>query len=372
MNYQFTGRTKEVVVDKIEVTVHQIQAVIDIPQQNVKAGEIGGWIEKEFNLSQSDAPWIDKDSIVTGESRVIAFARLENSIIHGRNLIAGRTRVVNSEFKGKGSDISGKSLLKNVKVSGALIVVKTCLLENVVVNGTCRVVSTGSKLLNSTFEGSVELWTKNTYIENSTLHNTRLFKGKHHIKNSNLSSKSWKKIHDDVTFSDVEIISGRLDISDGAKSIWNHVKIDLRLIEIVTPTDFHSVSIKGNQFHTENKLNKGIRFNGKYYPEKVGDDKYGIQFDVFLNYLDSVSIEGDVDVSGEWIMRDTTIKGIVVLSSDAHYPSDLIHCHIEECVQIHIPSNMIGKRALIHDATFAGDTVLNNVRKIETFNPCPR
>jgi len=56
--YNFTGETKE----HDSVTLHEICAVIDFG--NVKAGDIGGWIEKEENLSHDGNSWVYGDAIV--------------------------------------------------------------------------------------------------------------------------------------------------------------------------------------------------------------------------------------------------------------------------------------------------------------------
>lgn len=50
--YEFTGETK--VID--DVTVHQIRALVDF--SDVLAGDIGGWIEKEENLSHDGVAWV--------------------------------------------------------------------------------------------------------------------------------------------------------------------------------------------------------------------------------------------------------------------------------------------------------------------------
>lgn len=44
--YEFTGETKVA----FGVTLHRIRALVDI-RAGVKAGAVGGWIEKEENLA---------------------------------------------------------------------------------------------------------------------------------------------------------------------------------------------------------------------------------------------------------------------------------------------------------------------------------
>lgn len=50
--YEFTGKTRVIG----EVILHQIKAVISFGE--VVPGELGGWIEKEDNLSQAGDAWV--------------------------------------------------------------------------------------------------------------------------------------------------------------------------------------------------------------------------------------------------------------------------------------------------------------------------
>lgn len=45
-------------------TLFRIRALIDIPLQRVKAGDFGGFIEKEANLAHEGNAWVGKDSAV--------------------------------------------------------------------------------------------------------------------------------------------------------------------------------------------------------------------------------------------------------------------------------------------------------------------
>lgn len=58
------------------VTLHRITALRDIPRHGVKAGDLGGWIESERNLSQSDDAWISGDASVWGNASVSGDARV--------------------------------------------------------------------------------------------------------------------------------------------------------------------------------------------------------------------------------------------------------------------------------------------------------
>lgn len=60
--YKFTGETKEV----YGCTLHQIVCVTAFA--SVAAGEVGGYIEKEVNLSQDGNAWVFGDAEVSGNA----------------------------------------------------------------------------------------------------------------------------------------------------------------------------------------------------------------------------------------------------------------------------------------------------------------
>lgn len=75
MKYEFTGEVKNI-GGKI---LHRIRAVRDIPEHNVKAGDLGGWIEAERNLSQKGAAWVADSALVMDSARVTGKARVMDS-----------------------------------------------------------------------------------------------------------------------------------------------------------------------------------------------------------------------------------------------------------------------------------------------------
>ena len=75
MKYEFTGEVKNI-GGKI---LHRIRAVREIPEHNVKAGDLGGWIEAERNLSQKGAAWVADSALVMDSARVTGKARVMDS-----------------------------------------------------------------------------------------------------------------------------------------------------------------------------------------------------------------------------------------------------------------------------------------------------
>ena len=77
--YEFTGETKE----WLGITLKQIRLVVDIAALGLAAGTLGGWIEKEENLSQvSGNAWVYGNAQVYG-----------NAWVYGNALVSGDARV---------------------------------------------------------------------------------------------------------------------------------------------------------------------------------------------------------------------------------------------------------------------------------------
>ena len=61
--YELTQETNE-------QGLHRIRALRDIPRYGVKKGDLGGFVERENNLSQEDDCWIANDATVMGHAIV--------------------------------------------------------------------------------------------------------------------------------------------------------------------------------------------------------------------------------------------------------------------------------------------------------------
>lgn len=66
--YEFTGKTKVITQFNKSHTLHQIKALKDF--RDIKAGYLGGWIEKEENLSQGGDCWVYSNAMVYGDAQV--------------------------------------------------------------------------------------------------------------------------------------------------------------------------------------------------------------------------------------------------------------------------------------------------------------
>lgn len=86
--YELTSETK-VFLGK---TLYRIKALVQFG--NVNAGDLGGWIEKEENLSQSGNAWVYGNASVSGDARVYGNARVSgDASVYGDAEVYGNARV---------------------------------------------------------------------------------------------------------------------------------------------------------------------------------------------------------------------------------------------------------------------------------------
>ena len=89
--YELTKETKTFADGTV---LHRIRALRDIPRHGVKAGVLGGLIEKENNLSQDGDAWIFDDACVYGDARVYDDAEVSgNAYIFGDAKVYGNATV---------------------------------------------------------------------------------------------------------------------------------------------------------------------------------------------------------------------------------------------------------------------------------------
>lgn len=71
--YELTANTKNV----CGKTLFQIKALVNFG--NIKAGELGGYIEKEGNLSHDGNAWVYDDACAYGNARIYGTACVDDS-----------------------------------------------------------------------------------------------------------------------------------------------------------------------------------------------------------------------------------------------------------------------------------------------------
>jgi hypothetical protein len=86
--------------------LYYIKALLDIPNANVKAGDLGGRIASDESLSHEGMCWVSGDARVYGDARVSIPAELISVIMHPYNItITPQNIVVGCHMKRRdGSD----------------------------------------------------------------------------------------------------------------------------------------------------------------------------------------------------------------------------------------------------------------------------
>lgn len=117
MKYELTLESK--VVDdlnlKIFITLYRIRALKDF--SNIKKGDLGGWIEKERNLSQEGDCWVFENARV-----------YDNAMVYGNARIFGEASVCGN------AEVCGDAWVCGGMISGNAIVY-----ENAMVYGNARI-----------------------------------------------------------------------------------------------------------------------------------------------------------------------------------------------------------------------------------------
>ena len=112
--YELTSETK-VFLGK---TLYRIKALVQFG--NVNAGDLGGWIEKEENLSQSGNAWVYGNAEVSGDARVSDDAEVYgNARVSGDARVYGNARVSgDASVYGDARVSGGARVYGNARVSG--------------------------------------------------------------------------------------------------------------------------------------------------------------------------------------------------------------------------------------------------------------
>ena len=102
--YEFTGEVKV----KFGVTLKRIKALIDFGI--VKKDDLGGFIEKEENLSHENNAWVSGNAEVSGNARVYGDARVYgNARVYGDARVYGNARVYGDAWVSGNARVSGNA-----------------------------------------------------------------------------------------------------------------------------------------------------------------------------------------------------------------------------------------------------------------------
>ena len=157
-----TTKKYELTTEKIEYkgrTLYRIRALRDF--EDVKMGDLGGFVESEKNLSQEGDCWIYDDSKVTGGSVITDHSIIKNDSIVDNSIVMNNSKVESSTIR---HSIVEKSTINNSKVESSTVM--------------CS-----SKVESST----VMCYSK---VESSTIESSTVGANKSRFKNAKIESKA--------------------------------------------------------------------------------------------------------------------------------------------------------------------------------------
>ena len=128
--YELSNET----IESDGITLHRIKALKDF--SDVKAGDLGGWVEKEDNLSQMGDAWVYENAEVYGNAKVHGDAEIyRNAKVFGNAKIYDNAEVFgNAEIYGNAVISGNAKVFDNAQVYGDAIVY-----DNARVFGNARV-----------------------------------------------------------------------------------------------------------------------------------------------------------------------------------------------------------------------------------------
>ncbi|NGP58803.1 hypothetical protein FLT15_16530 [Paenibacillus thiaminolyticus] len=101
--YEFTGEMTTEIAEGAKL--HRIRAIRDFG--DVKAGDLGGWIESEYNLNHEGKCWVYDESAIFGRGQVCGNAKVKNeSMVYDNTRVDGGAVIDNSEVFGS-AQVSG-------------------------------------------------------------------------------------------------------------------------------------------------------------------------------------------------------------------------------------------------------------------------
>lgn len=136
---------------------------------DVKKGDLGGWVQSELNLSQKGNCWLYDNSMAMDNSRVTKNAKMYgNSLIYGNAKISDNTKLYNNVVVcGKSFLLGETKLYNNVEVNGnVLLHGKVKAYNNVTIMGDVKIGGNITLKGNTLFTGDM-LLEGDFIIENS-------------------------------------------------------------------------------------------------------------------------------------------------------------------------------------------------------------
>ena len=118
-DFKYINKKTNEIVDKNEVdlsdknivVVHRICALRNIGHK-IKKGDLGGYVESDYNLDWDSPSWISDNAIVYGKAKVYGKALVkDNSMVYGTSEVYGSAVIKNNAIVCDKAKIMGKAII---------------------------------------------------------------------------------------------------------------------------------------------------------------------------------------------------------------------------------------------------------------------
>ena len=195
--YELTGETRDY---RRLAVVHRIRALKDFTLHDgtpVKAGELGGWIEKEgWNLSQRGTAWVKDDAVVYEKAQVFDSAVVSgNAEVYGTAGIQEFATVSGFSIVGNCAEVSGSAKVTgNARVLDGAMVGGDALVDEMSEIFDCAIVCGNAHIGgHASIRSSAKVYDKAVVSGNTTIYTSVTIGGSAEIRDEHdyIVIKSW-------------------------------------------------------------------------------------------------------------------------------------------------------------------------------------
>lgn len=385
--------------------LYRIRAIKDFG--DVKAGELGGYIESGKNLEQKGHCWVYGNAQVTENARVSGNAKIldnakvtddsivtdnaqvsKNAIIWGKSEISGRAEIsgqsqlVGSKVYGQAKvnilgliyecDISGKS-----SISGKPSLHSTTISGNAEIYGEC-------KIIGSTISGNAKVFDKCEIEKSEIYENARVFqmcvvrRGVKIFGNAEVSGNA--VITNDVKICDKAIVNGTPWIDGSEGEIIIKGKTNITSGEITSPVVLNESKLVVAGGEIIQAINEAANKKYELVEQKHGKTKYRVRALRNFGKVKAGTIGGFVD--GEhnlshdglcWIQGNAAVAGNAQVFENAIVDGEVIvngnakvygnakvnnDCYVGGNAQVRGKSHLYGRVQVYDKAIIEGNSYL--------------
>lgn len=170
--YELTDDTRIVRFKDEDIVLHRIRALRDIVIHQgskeilIKAGDLGGIVQSEENLSQDGDCWIDDRSLVYEDAVVMDNAFISNTVAYDHAIIRDNARVSECQVYGAKVSIGGHCLVEKSKILDYALVDGDAYIHGSTISGRAKVYGFAKILKRSLITNHGKVFGYATIIDN--------------------------------------------------------------------------------------------------------------------------------------------------------------------------------------------------------------